>query len=127
MAKLLGVSRSEVESDMLAAGRRAPAEIGAVVALKGAETYIVDPSSGAWLFEGGSIALGTSGSGDTLAGIIAGLLARGAKAAQATLWAVYMHGEAGRRLSTKHGALGALAREIPTEIPSIMRDMSEVR
>jgi len=127
MAKLLGISRSEVESDMLAAGHRAAIETGAVVALKGAETYIVDPSSGAWLFEGGSIGLGTSGSGDTLAGIIAGLLARGATPVQATLWAVYMHAEAGRRLSTMHGPLGALAREIPTEIPSIMRDMSEVR
>jgi hydroxyethylthiazole kinase-like uncharacterized protein yjeF len=127
MAKLLGNDRSEVEADMRGAGRRAAAETGAVIALKGAETFVVDPQDGEWLFQGGTIALGTSGSGDTLAGIIAGLLARGASPVDATLWGVVLHAEAGRRLASRHGPLGALAREIPAEIPSIMRELSEPR
>ena len=47
----------------------------------------------------GHVGLATSGSGDTLAGIIAGLLARGASPLQAALWGVYLHGEAGNRLA----------------------------
>ena len=59
------------------------------------------------------------------AGILAGLLARGASPALATLWAVYLHGEAGRRLAERNGTFGLLAREIPGEIPAIMQDLSK--
>jgi ADP-dependent NAD(P)H-hydrate dehydratase len=60
-----------------------------------------------------------------LAGILAGLLARGTMPALATVWGVYMHGEAGRRLAARNGALGLLAREIPAEIPRIMQELSD--
>ena len=93
--------------------------------MKGASTHIVAPQGEAWLCDHGSIALATSGSGDTLAGILAGLLARGASPTLATLWAVFVHGEAGRRLAKRHGTFGLLAREIPGEIPDILRRLSE--
>jgi ADP-dependent NAD(P)H-hydrate dehydratase len=70
------------------------------------------------------IGLATPGSGDTLACILVGLLARGTEARVATAWAVYMHGQAGRNLTARHGAFGLLAREIPGEIPAIMRELS---
>jgi len=60
-----------------------------------------------------------------LAGILAGLLARGAEASRATAWAVYMHGEAGRKLALRRGKFGLLAREIPGEIPAIMKELSQ--
>ena len=120
MAKFLGCERDVVEADMLDAGRRAAAATQAMVAMKGAETHIVDADGRAWLSRHGSIALATSGSGDTLAGILSGLLARGTERRLAMLWAVYLHAEAGRRLALRHGAVGALAREIPGEIPAIM-------
>jgi ADP-dependent NAD(P)H-hydrate dehydratase len=95
----------------------------AVIAMKGASTHVVGPGGEAWLSQNGSIGLATSGSGDTLAGILAGLLARGTQPALATIWAVYMHGEAGRRLAKRNGTLGLLAREIPGEIPGIMQEL----
>ena len=98
--------------------------LGAVVAMKGASTHVVAPDGQACLSENGTIGLGTSGSGDTLAGIVAGLLARGASPYSATVWAVYMHGEAGRRLTERYGTFGLLAREIPGEIPAIMSELS---
>jgi ADP-dependent NAD(P)H-hydrate dehydratase len=85
---------------------------------------VVAPDGEACLSENGTVGLGTSGSGDTLAGIIAGLLARGAPAYCATVWAVYLHGEAGRRLAERYGTFGLLAREIPGEIPAIMNELS---
>lgn len=124
MAKFLGVERSEVDADPLKAARRAAKQLQAVVAMKGASTHIVSPNGEAWLCDHGSIALATSGSGDTLAGILTGLLARGATPTLATLWAVYLHGEAGRRLAGRNGTFGLLAREIPGEIPGIMQELT---
>jgi NAD(P)H-hydrate repair Nnr-like enzyme with NAD(P)H-hydrate dehydratase domain len=124
MAKFLDARREDVDRDPLDAARRAAAALPAVVAMKGAETYVVSENGKAWLSRNGSIGLATSGSGDTLAGILAGLLARGTQASLATAWAVYMHGQAGRNLAERHGTFGLLAREIPDEIPEIMRDLT---
>jgi hydroxyethylthiazole kinase-like uncharacterized protein yjeF len=125
MAKFLALTRDEVDEAPLRAARQAAAALQAVIAMKGASTHVVAPSGEAWLSENGSIGLATSGSGDTLAGILAGLLARGTHPALATIWAVYLHGEAGRRLAKRNGTLGLLAREIPGEIPRIMQELSE--
>ena len=127
MATFLEVQRSVVEADPLKAARRAANRLQTVVAMKGASTHIVAPNGEAWLCDHGSIALATSGSGDTLAGILAGLLARGALPVLATQWAVYLHGDAGRRLAQRNGTFGLLAREIPGEIPMIMQSLSTQR
>lgn len=124
MAKFLDARREDVDKAPLDAARRAAAALRAVVAMKGAETYVVSENGEAWLSRNGSIGLATSGSGDTLAGVLAGLLARGTEASLATVWAVYMHGQAGRNLAERHGTFGLLAREIPGEIPDIMRDLT---
>ncbi|HEV7881833.1 NAD(P)H-hydrate dehydratase [Bradyrhizobium sp.] len=126
MAKFLNVQREQIDDAPLQAARRAAAALQAVVAMKGASTHVVAPDGEAWLSDNGSIGLATSGSGDTLAGILAGLLARGTHPPLATIWAVYMHGEAGRRLAKRNGTFGLLAREIPGEIPSIMQELSGV-
>jgi len=120
LALLLGVERDEVEADPLGMARRAAREARAVVALKGAETYIAAPDGTAYRYADGNIGLATSGSGDTLAGIVAGLLARGAEPLHAAVWAVYLHGEAGNALSARMGKLGFLARELLADIPRVM-------
>ena len=61
-----------------------------------------------------------SGSGDVLAGIVGGLLARGAAPVAALLWAIWLHADAGASLSRKVGTVGYLAREIPGEIPTLL-------
>ena len=124
MAKFLDARREDVDKAPLHAARRAAAALPAVVAMKGAETYVVGENGEAWLSRNGCIGLATSGSGDTLAGILAGLLARGTQPSLAAAWAVYMHGQAGRNLAERHGTFGLLAREIPGEIPDIMRGLS---
>jgi NAD(P)H-hydrate repair Nnr-like enzyme with NAD(P)H-hydrate dehydratase domain len=92
--------------------------------MKGACTYIVSPQGETWSSRHGNVGLATSGSGDTLAGIIAGLLARGVTPVQATIWGVYLHAEAGNRLSRSRGTLGFLARELLAEVPAIMAEMA---
>ena len=123
MATLLGVPRDEVLADPLGAARRAAGALGAVVAMKGGCTFIVSPQGEAWSCDQGNVGLATSGSGDTLAGVIAGLIARGADPVRATLWGVFLHGEAGDRLARKRGPVGFLARELLAEVPSIMAEL----
>ena len=68
----------------------------------------------------GSVGLGTSGSGDTLAGIVAGLAARGATPLTAAAWGVWAHGSAGRVLSRRMATVGFLARELLAEVPALV-------
>ena len=120
MAQLLDRSREEVEADPLDAACRAAALLQVVVVMKGASTWIVNPQGEHWLYEGGGVGLATSGSGDALAGIIVGLLARGVPPMTAALWGVYLHGEAGARLAASIGPVGFLAREISGLVPALL-------
>lgn len=121
MARLLGVPQPAVEADPLGMAQRAVEEFHATVAMKGAETFVVPRRGAALRYDGGSIGLATSGSGDTLAGVIAGLAARGADPLRAAAWGVYLHGAAGRTLAKRVGPLGYLARELLDEIPAEIR------
>ncbi|GJE46475.1 NAD(P)H-hydrate dehydratase [Methylobacterium soli] len=124
MAQLLDRSRDEVEADPLDAALRAAELLQAVVIMKGAQSWIVDPGGERSLYEGGGVGLATSGSGDSLAGIVSGLLARGTEPMTAALWGVYLHGAAGMRLAASCGSIGFLAREISNEVPAIMREVA---
>ena len=124
MAGLLQMRKEEVAADPVGTARRAAEHFRTVVALKGAETIIATRDGEAWCNRTGNVGLATSGSGDTLSGIIAGLAARGADPPQATAWGVYLHGSAGDRLAERVGPLGFLARELLAEIPSLMAELA---
>jgi ADP-dependent NAD(P)H-hydrate dehydratase len=113
-----------VRGGALGAARRAAAEFRAVVVLKGRETFVASPGGETFVNRAGSVGLATSGSGDVLAGVIAGLVARGAEPARAAAWGVYLHALAGERLARKVGPLGFLARELPAEIPPLLAELS---
>ena len=120
MARLLDCEIEEVIADPLAAARRAAENLGATAVIKGEYSHVVSPDGRSFRFKGGGVGLATSGSGDTLAGIVGGLCARGAEPLTAALWGVYLHGEAGRRLSASVGRVGFLARELLDLIPPLM-------
>jgi hydroxyethylthiazole kinase-like uncharacterized protein yjeF len=100
--------------------RLAARELGAVVSLRGA---VASPDGRAWYGQSGHAGLGTSGSGDVLAGLVTGLAARGAPVEQAAVWGVHLHGEAGERLAARVGRLGFLARELLDEIPGVLTQL----
>jgi NAD(P)H-hydrate epimerase len=67
--------------------------LGTVLVLKGAPTVVGDPDTGTvYVNPTGSEALATGGSGDVLTGLIAGFLAQGVDAMEASLAAVFLHG-----------------------------------
>jgi hydroxyethylthiazole kinase-like uncharacterized protein yjeF len=120
MAHLTGIEKDKIcaETDRYAAA--GAEDWNAVVVLKGARTVIAAPSGERWQHEGGNVGLATSGSGDVLAGIMAGLAARGADLAQAASWGVALHARSGERLAERLGPLGYLARELPDAIPALL-------
>lgn len=120
MAALLDCDPADVDADPLGCGVECAARYGALTLVKGPESHVVHPDGRAWKYAGGGPGLGISGSGDTLAGILGGLLARGADPLTGLLWAVWLHGEAGAALSRRVGKIGFLAREIPGEIPALL-------
>ncbi|WP_293677611.1 NAD(P)H-hydrate dehydratase [uncultured Phenylobacterium sp.] len=124
MAAMLDCARATVEADPVSAARGLAAELQAVVVMKNAVTYVVSPDGRAWRHLGGSPGLATSGSGDVLAGVIGGLLARGAAPAQAACWGVYAHGACGRRLAERIAPLGFLARELLDEIAPALAELT---
>jgi ADP-dependent NAD(P)H-hydrate dehydratase len=120
LASLLGCDEAQIESDPVGCGLRAAELHRAIVLVKGVTSHVVTPDGRAWTYEGGAPGLGVSGSGDTLAGIVGGLMARNADPLTALLWGVLLHGEAGEALAAKVGPVGFLAREIPDEIPALL-------
>ncbi len=100
----------------------------AVVSCQG---FIARPSGGdapeeseLWKMTTGYGGLGTSGSGDVLAGAIAGLRARGTTSAQAACWGTHLHAAAADRLASRMGPLGFLARELADELPALMLELN---
>jgi ADP-dependent NAD(P)H-hydrate dehydratase len=120
MARLTGLEEAAIADDPEGSARKAAAHFDAVVALKGAETVVASPDGTTLRYRGGGVGLATGGSGDVLAGIIGGLLSRGAPPLEAAAWGVWLHGEAGGRLIERTGPIGFLARELLPEIPRLM-------
>jgi hydroxyethylthiazole kinase-like uncharacterized protein yjeF len=124
MAHLTGTVKEDLQEEPLHAARRHAAHWQVVLALKGATSIVARPDGEAWVHESHTPGLGMSGSGDVLAGIIAGLAARGAPPEQAAAWGVALHARAGDALARRHGTLGYLARELAAEIPALMHALA---
>jgi ADP-dependent NAD(P)H-hydrate dehydratase len=116
-ARLLG--RDEV--DIAAAVPEIARKYQAVVTGQG---IIAEPGGSVWEVQAGNAGLGTSGSGDVLAGAVGGFLARKAAPAQAACWGTYLHATAGDRLASAIGPLSFLARELLDAVPQVLAELS---
>jgi len=125
MASMCGMTKDEVAADPLATVRMAADAFNACIVLKGARTHVCLPGEAAWRFDGGMPGLATSGSGDTLAGLIGGLAARGLSPEGACAWGVMLHARAGRALARRVAPLGYLARELPREFPAQLKALDD--
>ena len=111
--RLLEREVDDLPSDLLEVARR----WDAVVAC---QSLVASGDGRLWRSGAGHPGLGTSGSGDVLAGAVAGLAARGAAPDQAAVWATHAHGAAGDRLSVGVGPMGFLASELLGELPRVL-------
>jgi hydroxyethylthiazole kinase-like uncharacterized protein yjeF len=123
-ARVLGRSLDAVEANPVGALVDTVDRLGATVAIRGRDTWIAAPGDGPFVECDGSSALGTAGSGDVLAGVVAGLAAGGATPIAALLWGVRTHAAAGAALAQHHGGVGLLARELLDVLP---RELNALR
>lgn len=116
-ARLLGCKTSAVQDDRPEAARRLAREFNAVVVLKGAGTLVATPSGALWLSDTGNPGMASGGMGDTLTGVIAGLLAQTADPALAARLGVWIHGRAAD-LAAADGERGLAASDL---LPHVRR------
>jgi hydroxyethylthiazole kinase-like uncharacterized protein yjeF len=121
MKRLLGVD--ELPDNKVQAAQDAAKQWGQVVVLKGATTIVADPQGRTAMHDGGNAALATAGTGDVLAGAIAGLLAQGLEPFAAAVAGVYVHSTAGQLLREEMGDAGTLASDLLVRLPRAIKQI----
>ncbi len=107
-----------IEADHISAAQRAAVVCGAIVVLKSADTVIASPDGQLVCNNHASPYLAKAGTGDVLAGLIAGLVAQNMPHFQACCAAVWIHGEAAIQIGP-----GLVASDIADRIPGILADL----
>ncbi len=114
---LLARSKNKLE-----AAREAAKRAHAVLVLKGPDTVITAPDGRTLVNTSAPATLATAGSGDVLAGFIAGLLAQGRNGMEAAQAGVWLHGEC----ALKFGP-ALIAEDLAEQIPAVLRDLEAMK
>lgn len=123
MARLAKMSVADVQANRVEVARTYAQRWGATVVLKGARTVIAAPDGQIYINVTGNAGLATGGTGDVLAGMIAGFIGQGLTPEDAAVAAVYIHGRAADMLATEHGKIGFLASELLSAIPKTIHNI----
>ncbi|MGZ4185810.1 MAG: NAD(P)H-hydrate dehydratase [Solirubrobacteraceae bacterium] len=124
LARLLESDSAAIGATRLQSARRAAAESGAIVVLKGDDTLVAEPSGTVGVSRGGAPALATAGTGDVLSGVIGAYLAKGMEPFAAACAGVLVHATAGRVCAAEIGAEGVIASDVIAALPRALRQAS---
>jgi hydroxyethylthiazole kinase-like uncharacterized protein yjeF len=117
MARLIGKTISDVQSDRINIAIDFAKEYGVILVLKGVPTVIAEPNGEAYLNATGNPGMASGGTGDVLTGTIAGFLAQGLDAKSSAILGVYIHGLAGDLASIDKGEAGLIAGDLIGFLP----------
>ncbi|MFH1002715.1 MAG: NAD(P)H-hydrate dehydratase, partial [Chloroflexota bacterium] len=123
MARLCGVPVAEVQADRVGIALRAAGEWHMTVVLKGAYTVIAAPDGRCRISLVANPGLASAGTGDVLAGAIAGLAAQGLSRFDAACLGVYLHGQAGEMVRDELGDAGMLASDLLPALPVVIKKL----
>ena len=125
MSRLAEVSPEDVQRDRVGLARRMAAEWQKTVVLKGAYTVIASPDGRCRINPMVNPGLASAGTGDVLAGAIAGLRGQGLQPDEAAACGVYLHGEAGEIVRDRLGDAGMTASDLLPELPVAIKLLKE--
>ncbi len=125
MARLCGLSVEEVQSDRVSVARRFAAEWRKTIVLKGAYTVVAAPDGGCRVSPFANPGLASAGTGDVLAGAIAGLVAQGLPLFEAGSLGVYLHGRAGEMVRDRLGDAGMMASDLLPVLPVAIKQLKK--
>lgn len=123
-AALFGLKVDEVQEDRVAMTIMAASRLGATVVLKGAGTVIASPDGRVAMNMTGNPGMASGGSGDVLAGMIAGLAGQGIAPFEAACAAVWLHGRAGDLAAAEQSQLTVIATDLIVRLPDAIREVS---
>jgi len=124
MARLTGLSTTEVQADRIGVARKFAREHNCVLVLKGWRTLVAEPGGTVWVNMTGNPGMATGGTGDVLTGIIAGFIAQHPpQALNAVLAAVYLHGLAGDLACTELGEQAMIATDLLRKLPGAFKSV----
>jgi NAD(P)H-hydrate epimerase len=121
MARLVGSSVDEIQKERVGVATQAAARWKQIVVLKGAATIVASSNGKLFVSPFSTPALATAGTGDVLAGAIAGFIAQGVQPFDAACVGVYLHGLAGEMLQEEYGVAGGLAGDLPVLLAKAQR------
>jgi len=125
MSILTGLDKDAIQADRLEVARKYAMQWGHVVVLKGAYSIVAAPDGRATLQPFATAALARAGTGDVLAGVIAGLLAQGLASYEAAVAGAYLHGLAGVLAAQALGSTASvLAGDVLEGLIEAMRELS---
>lgn len=121
LAGLLQTTANVIQADRCKACLAAAKRTRAITILKGAGTVIADPAGDLFINLNGNPGMATGGSGDVLAGLLAGLLAQGIGPLDAAKAAVWIHGKAGDAAALRQTQTALTAGNIINHLPAAFR------
>jgi NAD(P)H-hydrate epimerase len=123
LARLTGRRRKELLRDSVGAARAVAEQFGCDVIFKGSPSVVASPDGTTDLCSLGNDGMATAGSGDVLAGLVAGLFAQGYDAPTAARVGVMVHGRAGDICRGELGRRGMIAGDILRCLPYAWREL----
>lgn len=123
-AALFGLKVEDVQEDRFGMARMAADKLGATVVLKGAGTLVASPGVPMAVNMTGNPGMACGGSGDVLAGLIAGLVAQGIVPLEAACAGVWLHGKAGDLAAADKSQASMTATDVIDKLPEAWRDIS---
>lgn len=124
MSVLTGLSVAEIQADRMEIARKYAHEWGQIVVLKGAMTVVADPAGQVYVIPVATAALARAGTGDVLAGLIAGLRAQGVAALDAAIAGAWIHAQAGLSAIDLVGhPASVLAGDVLAAVPEVLREL----
>ena len=123
MARLCGLTTEEVQTNRFELAQQKAAEWNKTIVLKGANTVIAAPDGRLRINLSANVGLASAGTGDVLAGVIAGLLAQGLNLFDAASLGVFLHSQAGERVKTRLGDAGMIASDLLPELPMAIKEL----